>query len=149
VQTGASSCSSRTGRASRPTRARSRHALRPDGGYRFLAIRLWQREESIFGAEGRPEPGYAPDPTSKASLDELAAALGGRAFDDGSQEAAATDIRGLAGNGPTVVSSVTERRATTIAPYLAGLALILIIAAAPLPTGRRAFRRAAARRPLI
>jgi hypothetical protein len=125
-------------------------ALRPDDGYRFLALRFWQRDESVFGAEGRPEPGYMPDPTSRASLDELVAALGGRAFDDGALDAAAADLRALAGSGPTVVSNATERRATTVAPYLAGLALILILAAAaPLPTGRRTIRRAAARRPLI
>jgi von Willebrand factor type A domain len=112
-------------------------ALRRNGGYRFLSIRFWQPHDLVYDTDGRPEPGYAPDPTSEASLHDLASALGGRTFEQSAVGAAATDIRGLAGHGRTVVSNATERRATTIAPYLAGLALILILAGtAPLPLRR-------------
>jgi hypothetical protein len=94
-------------------------------GYRFAAVRMWRGGESVFDAGGKPEPGYRPDATG--TLDELAAALGGRSFDESDTGAAASYVRSLAGAGPSVRTSGTERSRVTLAPYLAFAGLVLLV----------------------
>jgi len=107
-------------------------------GYRFLAIRFWNADESVFDANGHAEPGYHPDPTGRALLAQLAAALGGQSFEEGQLGAAASYLRQIVGHtGPTGrARRVLGQHA--LAPYLAGFALLLlVVAVVPLGGVRR------------
>jgi hypothetical protein len=102
-------------------------------GYRFLAVRFWNAGESVFDANGRAEPGYHPDPTGRSLLAQLAANLGGRSFEEDETGAAAAYLRQLVGHGSTGRARlVLAQRA--LAPYVAGLALALLLVSV-LPPG--------------
>jgi hypothetical protein len=102
-------------------------------GYRFLSIRFWNANEAVFDANGRPEPAYHPDPTGRLLLGELAAALGGRSFEESQAGAAASYLRQIIGRGPTGrARRVLGQHA--LAPYLAALALAILLAVT-LPLG--------------
>jgi len=102
-------------------------------GYRFLAIRFWSATEAVFDANGRPEPAYHPDPTGSVLLSQLAAALGGRSFEGSQSGAAASYLLQIVGRGPTSrARRVLGQHA--LAPYVAGLALALLLAGV-LPPG--------------
>ena len=115
-------------------------------GYRFLAIRSWSRSESVFDADGRPEPGYHPDPTGRVLLAELAGALGGRSFEESETQAAASYLREIVGRGLTGrARRVLGQRA--LAPYVAGLALaLLLVVTLPPALVRPTYRRSSAMR---
>jgi hypothetical protein len=106
-------------------------------GYRFLAIRFWNQDEAVFDADGRPEPAYHPDPTGEGLLAELAAALGGRSFEETETGAAESYLRQIIGRGVTGrARRVLGQRA--LAPYVAGLALaLLLLSVLPLGFMRR------------
>jgi hypothetical protein len=115
-------------------------------GYRFLAVRFWNQSEAVFDADGRPEPAYHPDPTGRVLLAELAGALGGRSFEESETQAAASYLRQIVGRGPTGrARRVLGQRA--LAPYIAGLALALLLIVT-LPPGlvRPTYRRSSAMR---
>jgi len=101
-------------------------------GYHFLAIRFWNANEAVFDANGRPEPAYHPDPTGGTLLAELAAALGGRSFEEGQTGVAASYLHQIIGRGAIGrLRRVLGEHA--LAPYLAGLALaIMLVIALPL-----------------
>jgi hypothetical protein len=110
-------------------------------GYRFLAVRFWNQSEAVFDADGRPEPAYHPDPTGRVVLAALAGALGGRSFEESDTQAAASYLRDIVGSGPTGrARRVAGQR--TLAPYVAGLALALLLLVT-LPPGlvRPTYRR--------
>jgi hypothetical protein len=113
------------------------HALSPSRGYRFVAVRFWHAGESVYDANGKAESAYRPDPLGRVVLDEVAAALGGEAYDASDSGAAASALRRAVGSGPTTsVPSPTPAR-TPLAPWLAALALALIlIALAPIDVKR-------------
>jgi von Willebrand factor type A domain len=120
------------------------HKLSPQAGYRFLAIRFWNQDEAVFDADGQREPSYHPDPTGRVLLAQLAAALGGRSFEESQSNAAAAYLRQIVGRG-----SVGRARGVpgqlALAPYVAGLAiLLLLIGVVPAGVVRRC--RLAARR---
>jgi hypothetical protein len=106
-------------------------------GYHFLAVRVWNANESVFDANGRPEPGYHPDPTGGVLLAELSAALGGRSFEESETGAAASYLRQIVGRGSTGLARlVSGQRA--LAPYVAVLALaLLLVSVLPLGLFRR------------
>jgi hypothetical protein len=115
-------------------------------GYRFLAIRFWNQSEAVFDANGRPEPAYHPDPTGRVLLAELAGALGGRSFEESQTQAAASYLREIVGSGHTgLARHVLGQR--PLAPYIAGLALALLLVLT-LPPGliRPTYRRPSAMR---
>ena len=103
--------------------------LAANRGYRFVAIQFWRSDESVFGADGKPEPGYRPDPSSQATLHDLAAALSGRSFDESRIGQAAAYLRTLAGTGPTVRVVGTSATRIPLAPYIALLGLLALLAA--------------------
>jgi len=106
-------------------------------GYRFLAIRFWNANEAVFDANGRPEPGYHPDPTGRALLAQLAAALGGRSFEESETGTAASYLRQIVGRGPTALARLV-RGQRALAPYVAVLALaLLLVGVLPLRVVRR------------
>ena len=89
----------------------------------LVAIRFWSAREQIFGAGGRVDTSYRPDPSGRALLDGLAAAVGGRAYEEGAVASAAARIRSLAGSGPTKKTGRVET-ITPLGPYVAVLALL-------------------------
>jgi von Willebrand factor type A domain len=102
-----------------------------------VVMRFWSPDESVFGAAGRPETAYRPDPGAPAALDALAAATGGgRAFGAGQIGAAAARLRALLGRGPTSAVVARTRRETPLAPYVALAALLPLT----LLVARRSFR---------
>jgi hypothetical protein len=103
--------------------------LDPADGYRFVAVRLWHGDESVFGANGKPEAAYRPDPAGAVVLRELAHALAGHAYDEGRMSDAASALRGAAGSGPTTPAAEATTRRTPLAPYLAAAALLLLLLA--------------------
>ena len=95
-------------------------------GYRFVAMRLWANDESVYDGNGKAESAYRPDPQGKAVLSGLADALGGRAFDESQLGSAVSYLRSAAGSGPTVATATSASTQTPLAPYLAALALVLL-----------------------
>lgn len=102
------------------------HQLGVQAGYRFLAIRFWNRHEAVFDADGQREPSYQPDPTGRLLLAQLAAALGGRSFEENQTADAASYLRQAVGHGPVGrARGVSGQR--PLAPYVAGLAILLLV----------------------
>jgi hypothetical protein len=114
-------------------------------GYRFVAIRFWRSNESVFGADGKRESAYRPDPGGQATIHELVAALDGRSFEEGQLSAASAYLQRVAGSGPSVRVAGVDTRRVPLAPYaaLAGLlALILAVRFSRLaPRGLRLIRQ--------
>lgn len=107
-------------------------------GYRFLAVRFWHAGESVYKPTGKPETAYRPDPLGRVVLADVASSLGGRAFDESQLGAATSYLRQAAGNGPTAAAPAATQHRTPLAPYLAALALLLLVAAlAPLQSVQR------------
>jgi hypothetical protein len=98
-------------------------------GYRFVAVRFWRSNESVYGAEGKVEAAYRPDPSGRTTMRDLAATLGGRSFEEGEVGAAAAYLRGLAGSGPTVRAGGADRSRVPLAPYAALLGALALLAA--------------------
>jgi hypothetical protein len=95
-------------------------------GYRFLSVQFWRSDESVYGADGKPESAYRADPLGRLVLRSIANATGGRAYTESRLGSAISDLRRAAGSGPTTPSrTITESR-RTLAPYLAALALLLL-----------------------
>jgi hypothetical protein len=98
-------------------------------GYRVVAVRFWKAGESVYGRGGKPEADYRPDPSGRIVLDGVASALGGRVFDESSLGDAAGALQRAAGTGPTTSTSAGSPGRTPLAPYLAALAILLLLAA--------------------
>jgi hypothetical protein len=100
---------------------------------------LWRGDESVYDPDGKRESSYHPDPLGRVVLDDLARALGGRSFDEGQPGVAASALREAAGTGPTTATAAATPRRVPLAPYLAALALVLLmIAVTPMPGAARA-----------
>lgn len=101
-------------------------ALDGPRGCRLLVVRVGGGNEHVFGVDGSPEAGYAPDPAAAAKARQLAEVSGGRAFDEGVLDSAAAALRSAASVGPVrrEVASATTR---ALAPYAAALALLLTV----------------------
>ena len=107
-------------------------------GYHVLFVRFWRSGEAIFDADGRVESAYRPDPAGGAVLDNLASALGGSAYGEDALGSAEQRLRQLAGDGPATVLPGTVRTETPLAPFSAGLAIVVAAALAALAGfGRR------------
>jgi hypothetical protein len=106
-------------------------------GYRIVALRFWNARESVYGANGKPEPGYRPDPSGRAILDGLAEAAGGRAFEERDVASAAAYLRQVVGSGHTTKSAASTRSREPLAPFVALPALLLLLLALiPFPARR-------------
>jgi hypothetical protein len=102
-------------------------ALAPARGYRFLAIRFWHSGEAVFDADGKPEAAYRPDPLGRVVLDSVAAATGGRAFEEGRIGDVGAYLRHAAGTGAVGVTRSTTVTRRPLAPYLAAAGLLLLV----------------------
>lgn len=94
-------------------------------GYRLVTVRFWDAGESIYRGTER-ESAYRPDPTGAAALAALAESVRGHAFEESNLGDAAGALRSALGSGPTVAARGTARTRTLLAPYLAGLSLLLL-----------------------
>jgi hypothetical protein len=97
--------------------------------YRFVAVHVWGANERVFDGDGSPEQGYRPDPSSTGVLGDLASTLGGRSFESRSLGEATAYLQSLVGDGPTKAVSARTHTTTTLTPYVAGVALLLVLAA--------------------
>jgi hypothetical protein len=104
-------------------------ALSPARGYRFLAVRFWHGGEAVYDADGKPETAYRPDPLGALVLGGVARALGGHAYEEGHLGPATAELRNAVGRGPTTSAPAGTPRRTPLAPYLAALALVLLLLA--------------------
>jgi hypothetical protein len=118
--------------------------LPPTFGYRLLAIRFWARGEGVYGANGRRERGYRPYAAGRLLLAQLSAAIDGRAYEENDLGGAAGYLRRLVGSGRTV-STRLQASVRTLAPFAAGLALLLLTVA--LAPASLVWRRHTPRRP--
>jgi VWA domain-containing protein len=103
-------------------------ALSAKRGYRLLAVRVWRSGEAVYRSNGVAQPAYRPDPGGRAILAAVAAAAGGRSFEEDQVGTASTYLRRLAGHGPTRQVPGTEPRRTALAPYVAVAAILLFLA---------------------
>jgi hypothetical protein len=101
-------------------------AFAPARGYRFLAVRLWQPGEAVYDADGKAEAAYRPDPLGRVVLDSVAAATGGRAFEESKVADAAAYLRHAVGTGRVSASRSATVTRQPLAPYLAGAGLLLL-----------------------
>jgi hypothetical protein len=110
------------------------------GGYELVAVRFWGPDETVYGAGGRPDAAYRPDPSGRAVLAALAGAVRGRAFEEDAVNAAVSAVRADVGRGPTVAAAGADRTRTLLAPYLVGVSLLLlaVLGALPAATALRA-----------
>lgn len=93
-------------------------------GIHVVIVRFWDRHESVYGASGRPESAYRPDPSAPAMLEALATATGGRVFGEADLGSASTQLRTLFGRGPTTRTLARARQETSLAPYATLVALV-------------------------
>jgi hypothetical protein len=127
--------------------AQVRAQLPPAFGFRFLAVRFWAADEGVYGANGRRDRRYHPDAAGRVLLAQLAASLGGRAYEEDDLAAAAGYLHQIIGSGRT---AATRRTAgvRTLAPFVAGVAvLLLVLALAPAPAALRQRRARPVMRP--
>jgi hypothetical protein len=108
-------------------------------GIGLISVHVWKANEAIHLAEGRIDPGYRPDPGSALTLNELATATHGSTYDEDRLGAAASALRRLAGRGPTQPTTIVQREAVPLGPYVA-LTALLPLALATRRRSRR-FRR--------
>jgi hypothetical protein len=104
-------------------------ALAGPRGCRLLVVHVGGADERVFGVNGAPEAGYAPDPAATAKAQQLAEAAGGQAFGEGELGAASAALRSAAEVGPVrrEAAGVANR---SLSPYAAGIALALTLALA-------------------
>jgi hypothetical protein len=103
---------------------------------RTMFVHVWGDDERIY-ATGFPDPGYRSDPTSRETLERLAAGIGGRAFSESDAGAVAEALRGFIGDGGTR-TRVESREQQALAPW--------VLAASIVPLAFLLWRRNAPRR---
>ena len=84
-------------------------------------MHVWDAEERIWGSAA--DAGYRPVPASRETVERLAAAASGRAFDESELEAAKAALRDALGEG-TRRPLWQERSRTDLAPWLSLAALV-------------------------
>jgi hypothetical protein len=99
-------------------------ALGRDSGYRLLAVRFWRNGEAVFYSNRTKEKAYRPDPAGRAVVAAVAAAMGGRAFEQDQLAAASSYLVDLAGRAPARLPARPEQSRTPLAPYIAVAALL-------------------------
>jgi hypothetical protein len=92
-------------------------------GAKLELVHVWNPNEAIYDADGKPEGAYRPNPASTAALESLANATGGKVFDEGQTAAVAKAVRDALGSGPTVKLGL-EPHDRALASLLALIALL-------------------------
>ena len=92
-------------------------------GIRTVFVRFWGAGERVF-TNGAAEPQYRPDPQSAAILESLAAATGGRAFDEADFAAVERQVHADLGTGKAEAVATERGHRLPLAPYLAAVAVL-------------------------
>jgi hypothetical protein len=90
---------------------------------RTIFIRIGDVDERVYTTEGAEEPGYHPVPGAGRMIRLLAAATGGKGFDEHQLGAAGQALRGAVGTGRTVVEG-REKSRIALAPYAVVLSFL-------------------------
>ncbi|MDP8911099.1 MAG: VWA domain-containing protein [Actinomycetota bacterium] len=90
---------------------------------RAIFVHVSRSGERVYLPTGSADPGYARVPASRATMDRLAAATGGRAVGEDDFARAAEASRHFLAQGPTVVEKL-EERPRRLAPYVAFAAFL-------------------------
>jgi hypothetical protein len=97
-----------------PRRMRASFRTRQTG---LAVVRFWQEGERVFRRDRSPDSLYQADPGSAAAVDELARAVGGRAFDEDELGEAVEYVRRFLGEGEVKPLGESSSR-TSLAPYV-------------------------------
>jgi hypothetical protein len=89
---------------------------------RTIFVRIGSTDERVYTTEGAQEPGYQPVPGSGRMIRLLAAATGGRGFDEGQLGDARKALRSAVGSGRTEVEG-REKSRIALAPWAVALTL--------------------------
>jgi hypothetical protein len=89
-----------------------------------IFVRFWSGDERVYTG-GVPEPAYEPDPDSAALLERIAAAVGGRTYDEDDRSGVLAAARRAVGSGPTEERRAENQR-LALMPYVALTALFPI-----------------------
>jgi VWA domain-containing protein len=92
-------------------------------GIQAVYLRFWGARERVF-TNGDAEPQYRPDPQSGAILDSLAAATGGRAFDEADLVGVERQVHEDLGTGAAEAVATERGHRLPLAPYLAAVAIL-------------------------
>lgn len=109
-------------------------------GCRLVVVRVGDGGDRIFTPAGNPVASYRPEASATASIARVARIMGGVVFGENDLGDAATALRTAADRGPRAPVGVAQT-ARPLAPWLAGLALSLVVAIVALRTLRLIFRR--------
>ncbi len=101
-------------------------ALGKPPGTKLILVHVWNQNEAIYDANGKPEGAYRPNPASTATLDSLANATGGAVFGEHQTAAVAKAVRAALGSGPTVKLGL-EPHTQVLGRWLALIALIPLL----------------------
>jgi hypothetical protein len=96
------------------------YTRKPDTSVLF--VHLWDQDEQVYLA-GVPEVTYRTDPASESIVEQVAQAVDGEVFDEGSAEDVPGRIRELIGDGPTA-NREHEGRRRALMPWVTLLTLI-------------------------
>jgi hypothetical protein len=109
-------------------------------GCRLVVVRVGGSGDRIYTSAGKAVAGYRPETSAQDAVARLAQSAGGVAFDEGDVADAAAAVREAAERGPK--TSVGSTRTThALAPYFAGIALVLVLGIVALRLGRSTTRR--------
>jgi len=93
----------------------------------LMVVRVWGRNETIYGRRGRPDPKYRPDLSATARLAHWRPALvGRRIFGEGDAKAVVAAARAYLGRGPTATRGRRERT-LRLGPYVALAAALPLV----------------------
>jgi hypothetical protein len=95
------------------------------GNVRLYFVRIWDVNERVY-ERGLVNTAYVPDPTSESQLKALAGQVGASIFTPDQMDAAARDLRGVMGRGPTGVRGY-ELKSSELAPYVFALSLVPLL----------------------
>jgi hypothetical protein len=90
---------------------------------RTIFVRIGTVDERVYTTEGAEEPGYRPVPGAGRMIRLLAAATGGKGFDEHQLDAAGKALRSAVGNGTTVIEGRQKSR-IALAPYAVTLTFL-------------------------
>jgi hypothetical protein len=90
---------------------------------RTIFIRIGNVDERVYTTEGAQEPGYKPVGGAGRMISLLAAATGGKGFDEHQLGAASQALRRAVGSGKTVVEG-REKSRIALAPYAIALTFL-------------------------
>jgi hypothetical protein len=94
----------------------------PAAGCRLVVVQFWNADERVY-RDGEPEPQYRPDDAAPASAAKL-----GPVAREGDLGRARELLRAAVGEGPVSSATAGERTTVALAPYVAFVGLVLVLA---------------------